>query len=76
MSRNISTGNIQRQIREIDGVNRGLRQVACQAYGKAAAARADVDKACQQLGAAPARLGKLYNDAVAWASDAASAGSG
>lgn len=36
----------------------------------------DVDKACLQLGAAPERLGQLYNDAVAWASDAASAGSG
>jgi EAL and modified HD-GYP domain-containing signal transduction protein len=34
----------------------------------------DVDKGCAQLGAAPARLGKLYNDALVWASEAASAG--
>lgn len=34
----------------------------------------DVDKACKQLGAAPASLGKIYNESVSWASEAASAG--
>jgi c-di-GMP-related signal transduction protein len=35
---------------------------------------AEVDAACLQLGAAPARLAKIYSDAVSWASEAASAG--
>jgi EAL and modified HD-GYP domain-containing signal transduction protein len=33
-----------------------------------------VDRACTQLGALPARLPKIYSDALSWASDAAKAG--